>query len=110
MNMWKGNGNTTTLLFSLKRHEILHQERRGHVKTMAKEHFNGILFHKYGPANKQHINRPTNNTVANLRINVRSSEEKVILTNILEWTLKREVSMWGIGSIRLRIGIIGEPL
>ena len=80
------------------------------MKTMAKEHFNGILLHKYGPANKQHTNRPTNNTVSNLRINVRSSEEKVILTNILEWTLKREVSMRGIGSNRLRIGIIGEPL
>jgi hypothetical protein len=29
---------------------------------------------------------------------------------ILEWTLKRWVSMRGIGLIRLRIGIIGEPL
>ena len=29
---------------------------------------------------------------------------------ILEWTLKRYVSMRGIGLIRLRIGIIGEPL
>ena len=52
MNMWKGNGNTTTLLFSLKRLEIVHQERRGQVKTIIIEHFNGILFHKFGPANK----------------------------------------------------------
>ena len=29
---------------------------------------------------------------------------------ILEWTLKRWVSMRGIGLIRLRIGVIGEPL
>ena len=29
---------------------------------------------------------------------------------ILEWTLKREVSMRVIGLIRLRIGIIGEAL
>ena len=29
---------------------------------------------------------------------------------ILEWTLKRQVSMRGIGLIRHRIGIIGEPL
>ena len=29
---------------------------------------------------------------------------------ILEWTLKREVSMRVIGLIRLRIGIVGEPL
>ena len=33
MKMWKENGNTTTLLFSLKELEILHQERRGQVKT-----------------------------------------------------------------------------
>jgi hypothetical protein len=80
------------------------------MKTMVMEHFNGILFHKYGPANKQHTNKSTNNTVANLRVNVKSPEEKLILTNILEWTSKREVSMRGIGLIRLRIGIIGEPL
>ena len=29
---------------------------------------------------------------------------------ILEWTLKRSVSMRVIGLIQLRIGIIGEPL
>ena len=29
---------------------------------------------------------------------------------ILEWTLKRSVSIRGIGLIRLRIGIIEEPL
>ena len=40
--------------------EILHQERRGHVKTIAMEYFNDILFHKFGPANKQHANQPTN--------------------------------------------------
>jgi hypothetical protein len=28
MKMWKGNGNTTTLLFSQKGLEILHEERR----------------------------------------------------------------------------------
>ena len=43
---------------------------------MTKEHFNGILLHKYGPANKQNTNRPTNNSVANLRINVRSFRRK----------------------------------
>ena len=57
--MWKRNGNTTTLLFSPKTLEIVHQERRGQVKTMVMEHFNGILFHKYGPANKQYTNQPT---------------------------------------------------
>ena len=36
---------------------ILHQERRGQVKTMAMEHFNDILFHKSEPANKQHTNQ-----------------------------------------------------
>jgi hypothetical protein len=29
---------------------------------------------------------------------------------ILEWTLKKQVSIQGIGLIWLRIGIIGEPL
>ena len=29
---------------------------------------------------------------------------------VLEWTLKKSVSIRGIGLIRLRIGIIGEPL
>ena len=56
MKMWKGNGNTTTLLFSLKRLEIEDHERRGHVKTIVMA--NGILFHKSGPANKQHTNPP----------------------------------------------------
>jgi hypothetical protein len=45
--MWKGNGNTTTLLLSLQ----------GQVKTIVMEHFNGIFFHKSGPANKQHANQ-----------------------------------------------------
>jgi hypothetical protein len=58
MKMWKGNWNSTTLLFSLKRLEIVHQERRGQVKTIVMEHFNGILFHKSGPADKQHANQP----------------------------------------------------
>ena len=35
--MLKGNGNTTTLLFSLKRFEIVHQERRGQVKSIVME-------------------------------------------------------------------------
>ena len=52
MKMWKGNGNIVTLIFSLKGLEILHQERRGQVKTKVMEYF-----HKYGPANKQHSNQ-----------------------------------------------------
>jgi hypothetical protein len=56
MKMWKENKNTTTLLFSMKGLEILHQERRGQVKTIVMEHFNGILFQKSGPGNKQHTN------------------------------------------------------
>ena len=55
MKMWKGNCNTTTS-FSLKGLEILHQERRGQMKTIVMEHFNGILFHKSGLAYKQHTN------------------------------------------------------
>ena len=38
MKMWKENGNTTTLLFSLKGLVILHQERRGKLNTIVIEH------------------------------------------------------------------------
>ena len=63
MKMSKGNWNTTTLLVYLEGTVILHQERRGQVKTIVIEHFNSILFLKSGPANKQRkkmqsINRP----------------------------------------------------
>ena len=57
MKIWKGNGSAATLLFSPKRLKIVHQERRGQVKTTVMEHFNGIFFHKYRPANKQHTNK-----------------------------------------------------
>ena len=60
MKMWKRYGNTTTLLFSLKGLEIVHQERRGQVKTIVMEYFKGILFHKSGPANKQHTSQSIN--------------------------------------------------
>ena len=49
IKIWKGNGNTDTLLFSLKGLEILHQKRKGQMKTMVMEYFNRILFHKSGP-------------------------------------------------------------
>jgi hypothetical protein len=55
MKLWKGNWNTTILLFSLKEFESLHQERRGQVGTTVIELFNSFFFHKYEPANKQHI-------------------------------------------------------
>ena len=51
---------TTTLSFFLKGLEILHQERRGQVKTIVMKHFKDILLHKSGPANKQHINQSIN--------------------------------------------------
>ena len=53
MKMWKGNGNTTTLLSSLKGFGNLDQERRGQVDIIVMEHFKSILFIKPGPANKQ---------------------------------------------------------
>ena len=46
MKMWTGNGNTTTLLFSLKGLGTLHQEKRGQVNIIAMEHLDNILFHK----------------------------------------------------------------
>jgi hypothetical protein len=57
MKIWNANGNTTTLLFSPKGLEILHQERRWLVDTLLMEHFESILSHKSGPINKQHTNQ-----------------------------------------------------
>ena len=57
IKMRKGNGNTATMLFSLNRLPILHQVRRVQVKTIVMEHLNGILFHNYGPGDKQNTNQ-----------------------------------------------------
>jgi hypothetical protein len=59
MKIWKGNGNNTSLLFSLKGLDILHQERRGQVNTIVMENFNSIHFHKSEPSNKRHIYQST---------------------------------------------------
>ena len=61
--VWKWKGETTTLLFSLKELEILHQERREQMKTIVMKHFNGNLFHKFEPANKQHTNQSINKPI-----------------------------------------------
>ena len=67
MKMWKENGETNILLFSLKGLKILHQERRGQVNIIVMEHFNSILFHKSRPANKQHTNQLS---LLNTRFNI----------------------------------------
>ena len=54
MKTWKRNGNNIILIFFLKGLDILHQERRGQVNIIVMDHFNSILFHKSGTANKQH--------------------------------------------------------
>ena len=51
--------------------EIVHQERRGQVKTIVMEHFNDILFHKSGLANKQHTNH-LKHSVANQCIGMKN--------------------------------------
>ena len=66
MKMWKGNWNTTKLLFSLKKLQILQQERRGQVKTILMEYLNSILFHKSGPDNNQHTNQSITQVKTNL--------------------------------------------
>ena len=58
--MWKGNGNTTILLFSLNGLEILHHEIRGQVNTILIEHFKIIRFQESRPANKQHTYQSIN--------------------------------------------------
>ena len=58
--MWKRSGKNTALLFSLKRLEILHQERRGQVGPIVMGHFDSILFQKSEPPKKQPINQSIN--------------------------------------------------
>ena len=58
MNMWKGIGNTTTLLFSTKELEIL--QKKWQLNIMVMEHFNSMLFRNSGPVNKQHTYQSTN--------------------------------------------------
>jgi hypothetical protein len=60
------------IVISLKGLEILHQERRGQLKTIVMDHFNGILFHKSGPANKQHTNQSSINSRRNLKQDLQS--------------------------------------
>ena len=50
--MWNVNGHITTL-FSCKGLEIIHQERRRHMKTIVMQDFNSIFFQKFGAAKKQ---------------------------------------------------------
>jgi hypothetical protein len=60
MKIWKGNGSTNTLLFFLKGHGILHQERRGQMNTIVMEHFR-----KFRPAYKQHNYQSINQSIRN---------------------------------------------
>jgi hypothetical protein len=60
-----------TLLFSVEALQILRQKRREQVKTIVLEHFNSILFHKSGPANKQHTNQSINQYI--------NTEEEILI-------------------------------
>ena len=51
----KGMGTLPHYFFPESPWIFFYQERRRRVKTIVMEHFNGILFHKSGPANKHHI-------------------------------------------------------
>ena len=44
MQLWKGNGNATTLSFCLKRLEVLHEEKK---KKRTNEHHSGETFKKH---------------------------------------------------------------
>ena len=63
MKIWKGNGNTTTILFSLKGLEILHQEKREQMDTIVMEHFKSFLFHNSGTTNKQNTYKSINQLI-----------------------------------------------
>ena len=69
MKMWKANGYTTTLLFSLKRLEIVHLERRGQVKTASSSTSPDLLTSNI-PTN-QPTNQPTSRDIkASHKLNV----------------------------------------
>ena len=57
-----------------------------------------------------HVAKIEEDTSAFKILTGKPTEKRPLGRTILEWTLKRQVSMQGIGLIRLRIGIIGEPL
>ena len=96
MKVWKENGNTTTLLHSLKELLILQKERRGQVNTIVMEHFTSIVFHKSGPPNKQH-------TYQSILINVLSQSPKY-LNYICPDVMDSRFSEWITESI-LREGV-----
>ena len=54
IKVWEGNA--TTFLFPWKESNFTSWKKSKSEKTMATEHFNGILFHKSGPV-KQHTNQ-----------------------------------------------------
>ena len=83
IRVWKGNGNTTALLFSLKRLVILHQERTGQVSTIVMEHFKSILFHKSGSGNKQHTYESMNRSIT-IKMRKFFQDNKVI-TEMESW-------------------------
>jgi hypothetical protein len=70
--MWKGNGKTTILLFSLKGIDIFHQ-----AYTIVAQHFNSILFHKSGPPNKQHAYQSINGN-ADARVIATVTEQQLL--------------------------------
>ena len=72
------NGKTTTLLFSLKELEILHQERREQVNFILIEHFKSTLFHKPRLACKQHTYQSVNGTFMALFLIESSASENLV--------------------------------
>ena len=82
MKTWKGNGDSTTLLFSLKGLEILLQARRGEVKTSV-GHFKSILFHKSGLANKQHTYQ---SVISSMESVEHSRRDIVSFDCIMQWS------------------------
>jgi hypothetical protein len=61
--MWKRNGNTTTLLLSPKGLQVLDEKRREEMNTIVMEHFKRILFYKSEHANKQHTYQSINQSI-----------------------------------------------
>ena len=54
---WRYAKELEILPFPLKDLKLYMKKEEDKWKTLVMEHFNGILFHKSGPANKQHTNQ-----------------------------------------------------
>ena len=93
MRTWKGNGNTTTLLFFLKGLEILHQEEEDKWTSHSDGTFNSILFYQLGSAYKQHTYQSINQSINQLKIYLKVTKSFIPIFHVSLPNLIRKASV-----------------